>query len=95
MAWRQTADDVLGRAFGKGNRGEAKVRCTSLSWKKFLLCGRQGSVSDARRTTPMLYARLCLQLAACRICGSGEAEASGMTDDVATCSDDSKDKHCQ
>jgi hypothetical protein len=39
MAWRQSADDVLGREFGRGNRGWAnvEVRWTSLSWKKFLL----------------------------------------------------------
>lgn len=28
MAWRPSADDVLGRGFGKGNRGWANVEST-------------------------------------------------------------------
>ena len=65
MAWRQTADDVLGLACGKGNRGWAKVRCTSLSWKKFLLAKDKVPVSLRRPSYcihEILYARLGVQL---------------------------------
>jgi hypothetical protein len=39
MAWRQSADGVLGRGSVKviGDEPMSKVRCTSSSWKKFLL----------------------------------------------------------
>ena len=40
--------------------------------KSFFFAKDRVPVSDGRGTTRVLYARLCLQLCACRIRGSGE-----------------------
>jgi len=88
MAWRQSTDDVLGLACGKGNRGCAKVRCTSSSWKKFLLAKGQGS--SLRRPSyytkySMQDARLGLQLstvAAGLVDQASESGGVSMTDEL-------------
>jgi hypothetical protein len=56
------ADDVLGLACGKGNRGWAKVRCTSLSWKKFLLAKDKVPVSLRRSS---YYTKYSMHVSAC------------------------------